>query len=839
MEALLQDLRLALRQLAKSPGFTAVAVLTLALGIGANTAIFSAVDAVLLRPLPYPQSDRLVDLSAQNTEPVRFAISYPDLLDFRALTHDFTGVAGYSSQLYNLTGAGDPREVQAAFVTANLFDVLGVHPTIGHSFTPQQENDPVALVSYALWAQSFGRDPAILGKAIALDGKSYTVIGVMPPAFRFPTDGIEVWTPIGGIRAVEPQALTMRDLHVLNGVARMAAGVALARAQGDLDVLANRLQAEQANDTSSRRIIAIGPGPGPGGGGGGGGGGPRISSSPSDAIQFNAVLLRDAAIGDVSGRLWVLLGAVGIVLLIACANAANLLLARAATRGREMAIRRALGAGRGRLIRQLLTESVVLALVGAGLGLVVSKWGLDALLALWPRALPRSQEVGLHLGVLGFTAVLALVTGIAFGLAPALRATAVRIEEGLRQDSAGSTGGRRQRVQHTLVVIEMALALVLLVGAGLLARSFAALNAVSPGFDTRDVLAGRIRLTPSRYPTPPQQKMFFETVQSALAGRPDVSGVALSETMPLSGGIRVVAFDPHPVRPDYPEPYFAAFESVVAPEYFSTMRIPIRRGRGFGPEDRVGAPAVAVVSARFASALWPNQDPIGKQFPFRGPREPGRPVTVIGVVDDLRSASLEQPNPLPTLYLSSLQEAGQPEMWVVMRSSRSAPLALIGALKDAVKLTDPEQPIGDLVSLEQLIGRQTAARRFNTTLLGIFALLAVGLALVGIYGVTSYAVAQRQRELGIRLALGAGPKDVMRLLVGESLMRVAIGVVLGLAIALVASQALVSMLYGVQRWDPATFAGTALLLGVVALLATWLPARKATRVDPIVTLRAE
>jgi putative ABC transport system permease protein len=838
MEYLLQDLRLAVRQLARSPGFTAVAVLTLALGIGANTAIFSAVDAVLLRPLPYPQSDRLVDLSAGTSEPVRFAISYPDLLDFRAMTRDFTGVAGYSSQRYNLTGAGDPREVQAAFVTADLFDVLRVHPIIGHGFTPQQDNDPVALLSYALWAQSFGRDPGVLGKAIALDGKSYTIVGVMPAGFHFPTDGIEVWTPIGGIRAVAPQAMTTRELRALNGVGRLRPAVTVAQVQRDLNVLAKRLQAEQANDTSPRRIISIGPGPGPGPSGGGGGG-PRISAAGFDQIQFNALLLRDAAIGDVSSRLWVLLGAVGLVLLIACANTANLLLARAATRGREMAIRRALGAGRGRLMRQLLTESVVLALSGAALGLVVSKWGLDALLALWPRALPRSQEVGLHLGVLAFTAMLALVTGIAFGLAPALRATAARIEEGLRQDSAGSTGGRRQRVQHTLVVVEMALALVLLVGAGLLARSFAALNAVSPGFDTRDVLAGRIRLTPSRYPTPPQQKRFFETVQSALAGRPDVTGVALSETMPLSGGIRIVAFDPRPVRPDYPEPFFAALESVVTPEYFSTMRIPIRRGRGFGPEDRPGAPAVAVVSATFASELWPNQDPIGKQFPFRGPRESSRPVTVIGVVDELRSASLEQPNPRPTLYLSSVQEEGQPEMWVVMRSGRGAPLALVGALKDAVKLADPEQPIGDLVSLEQLIGRQTAARRFNTTLLGIFALLAVGLALVGIYGVTSYAVAQRRRELGIRLALGAGPNDVMRLLVGESLTRVVIGVVLGLAIALVASRALVSMLYGVQRWDPLTFAGTALLLGLVAVLATWLPARKATRVDPMVTLRTE
>jgi predicted permease len=836
MENLLQDLRLALRQLARSPGFTAVAVLTLALGIGANTAIFSAVDAVLLRPLPYPQSERLVDLSAAIQNGVRFAISYPDLLDMRAMTQDFTGVAAYSSQRYNLTGAGEPREIQAAFVTADLFDVLGVHPTVGHAFTAQQENDPVALLSYGLWAQSFGRDPAILGKAIAVDGKSYTVIGVMPPGFHFPNDGIEVWTPIGGIRADEPQALTMRGFHALNAVGRMKPAVTLGRVQSDLDVVAKRLRAVQASDTNPQRIIAIGPGPGPQGGGG-----PRINTRPLDAIAFNALLLRDAAIGDVSGRLWVLLGAVGLVLLIACANAANLMLARAATRGREMAIRRALGAGRGRLIRQLLTESVVLALVGAGLGLVVSKWGLDALLALWPRALPRSEEVGLHLGVLAFTAVLALVTGIAFGLAPALRATAPRIEEALRQDSAGSAGGKRQRVQHTLVVVEMALALVLLVGAGLLVRSFTALNAVPLGFDTQNVLAARIRLTPSRYPSPPQQKQFFETVQASLASRPDVAAVAISATMPLSGAVRVVAFDAHQIRPDYPEPVMVAFESIVAPQYFNTMRIPIRRGRGFGPEDRVGAPSVAVVSARFASDLWPNQDPIGRQFPLGGRNNPDRQVTVIGVVDDLRSASLEESASAtrPTLYLSSVQEDIDAEMWVVMRSSRGAPLALVGALKDAVKLADPEQPIGDLVSLEQLIGRQTAARRFNTTLLGVFALLAVGLALVGIYGVTSYAVAQRQRELGIRLALGAGPKDVMRLLVGESLMRVAIGVVLGLAIALVASRALVSMLYGVQRWDPLTFAGTALLLGVVALLATWLPARKATRVDPIVTLRAE
>jgi putative ABC transport system permease protein len=686
-----------------------------------------------------------------------------------------------------------------------------------------------------LWAQSFGRDPGILGKPIALDGKSYTVIGVMPAGFHFPDDEIQVWTPIGGIRAEEPQALTMRGFHALNAVARLTPATTLARVHGDLDVLAKRLAAAEAGDSAPRRVIAIGGGPGPQGGG------PRESSSAFDAIAFASQPLRDAAIGDVGTRLWVLLGAVGLVLLIACANAANLLLTRATARRREMAIRRALGAGRGRLLRQLLTESILLALCGAALGLALANWGLDALLALWPRALPRSNEVALNGWVMGFTVGLALLTGIVFGLAPAMRATAPRIEEALREDGAGSIGSRsRHRAQNTLIVAEMALALVLLVGAGLLLRSFVALNAVNPGFETRDILAARVRLTPARYPTAPQQKAFFEAVRATLAERPDIAAVAISATMPLSGGIRIVAFDPHPIRPDYPEPVMIAMASVVSPEFFAAMRIPIRRGRGFGPEDRVGAPPVAVVSTRFARDLWPNQDPIGKQFPLGGgPRGPAMPTTVIGVVDDLRSASLEEPAFRPALYTSAEQEDGQSQMWVVMRSGRGAPLRLAGALRDAVRLADPQQPIGDLVSLEQLIGRQTAARRFNTTLLGVFALLAVGLALVGIYGVTSYAVAQRQRELGIRIALGAQPRDVMRLLVGESLVRITLGVGIGLGIALLATRAVVSMLYGVARWDAMTFVGTALVLAAVALVATWLPARRATRVDPVVALRTD
>lgn len=833
MEALFQDLRLALRQLAKNPAFAAVAVLTLAVGIGANTAIFSAVNAVLLRPLPYPHSDRLAEVTTSAAEGLRFGVSYPDLLELRDLTRDFTGVAAYSTQRYNLTGAGDPREVQAAFVTADLFDVLGVQPRIGRPFTAAQERDPVALVSYGLWATSFGQDPGLLGKSIALDGKSYTVVGVMPPGFHFPDNDIEIWTPVGGILAEEPQAFTNRSFHALNAVARLAPNVTVTQLHGDLDVVAKRIAAETQTDTGPRRVLAFGSGPG------GPGGGPRTRVSPLDDLGFSATLLRDSAIGDVRTRLWVLLGAVSFVLLIACANAANLLLARAATRRREMAIRRALGAGRGRLIRQLLTESIVLALAAAALGLLIANWGLDALFTLWPRALPRSAEIGLDGTVLAFTVGLAVVTGLAFGLVPALRTTAPRIEEALREDSGSSTGGRRRRLQGTLVVAEVALALVLLVGAGLLVRSFIALNRVNPGYDTRDVLAARVRLTPARFPSAPQQKEFFNTVLASLTTRPDVASAGVAATLPLSGSIRIIAFDPHSIRPDYPDPIMIAMASVVSPDYFATLRIPIRRGRGFTAEDRAGAPAVAVVSARFAKELWPDADPIGRQFPLGGPRTGPRPVTIVGVVDDLRSTSLDEVPTRPALYTSALQEEGQPEMWIVMRSRTGSPLKLAGAIQDAVRLADSQQPVGDLVSLEQLIGRQTAARRFNTTLLSVFAVLAMVLALVGIYGVTSYAVAQRYRELGIRMALGARPRDVMRLLVGENLVRVAAGVALGLAIALLATRALASMLYGVAPQDAGTFAGMALLLAAVALAATWLPARRATRVDPVVALRTE
>src|SRR5438067_230732 len=828
----MNDLRYAVRTLAKSPGFTLVAVVTLALGIGANTAIFSAVNAVLLKPLPYPGSDRLVQVMFTGFRGMRFGVSFPDLHDLRALSHDFTGVAAVRTQRHNLTGAGDPRDVQAAAVTANLLDVLQVRPEIGHSFAPAEERTPLALLSDGLWVTSFGRDPGILGRSISLDGRSFTVVGVMPAGFQFPNEDVQVWTPIGESLSQSPQgAETNRHWHFLNAVARLAPGVTLERAVGDVKVLGARLSASDSGSTGGRQRIVAGqasPGAGP----------PAPSSGRSILdTGFDVTLLRDAAIGDVRRPLLILLGAVGLVLLIACANGANLLLARATARRREMAVRRALGAGRGRLVRQLLTESTLLALAAGIVGVVLAGSGLQALLAVWPHALPRTPEIALDAQVLAFSLGLALVTGVAFGLLPAWRASAPGIEQSLREDAPGATRGRR-RLQGTLVVSEVTLALVLLVAAGLLVRCFIRLNNVNPGFDTRDVLAARIRLTPARSPAGAQQTLFFDNMLASLQAHPGVQSASLAGTLPLSGNMFMLAFDPRTVRPDYPEPIMILRLSVISPDYFTTFRIPMRRGRGFTAQDRAGAPPFAVINRASADQLWPGQDPIGRQLTIGGPGQPAGPLTVVGLIDNLRSASLDA-TPQPEIYRPAAQQSDLREMWVALRASNGRPLQLVGAIRDAVHQADPEQSIGDIVSLEQLIGRQTAARRFNTTLLTTFALLAVGLALVGIYGVTAYAVTQRTRELGIRMALGARGVDVVGLLMRESLRRVAAGVGLGLLAALGVTRALTAMLFEVAPYDATTFVATALLLVGVALLATWVPARRATKVDPMVALRYE
>src|SRR5438552_13581182 len=594
MDTVLPDLRYAVRTLAKSPAFTAVAVLTLALGIGANTAIFSAVNGVLLKPLPYPGSDRLVQIMSTGFRGVRFGVSFPDLHDLRALSQDFTGVAAVRTQRHNLTGAGDPREVQAAAVTADLFDVLHVHPELGHGFAAAEERNPLALLSHGLWVTNFGRDPGILGKSISLDGRSFTVVGVMPTWFQFPHEDVQVWTPMGEFLSQSPQVETDRGVHFLNAVARLAQGVSMERVVGDVKLLAARLSASDSGSTGAGRQLSVTGQASPGGA-------PAPSGGARSMLDtgFDVTLLRDVAIGDVRRPLLILLGAVGLVLLIACANGANLLLARATVRRREMAVRRALGAGRWRLVRQLLTESTLLALAAGVAGVVSATGGLDTLLAVWPHVLPRTTEIGLDGRVLGFSLGLAVMTGVAFGLLPAWRASAPGIEQSLREDAPGATGGRR--LQSTLVVSEVTLALVLLVGAGLLVRSFIRLTNVNPGFDTRDVLAVRIRLTPARYPAGAQQTLFFDNMLASLQAHPGVQSASLAGTLPLSGNMFMLAFDPRTVRPDYPEPIMILRLSVISPEYFTTFRIPILRGRGFTAQDRAGAPPVPVLTRATAA----------------------------------------------------------------------------------------------------------------------------------------------------------------------------------------------------------------------------------------------
>ncbi|MBI3982426.1 MAG: ABC transporter permease [Gemmatimonadetes bacterium] len=830
---MLADLRYALRSLRKYPAFAAIAVLTLALGIGANTAIFSVINAVLLRPLPYPEPERLVELFTKGREPdSRFSLSYPDMLELRQLTRAFSGVAPHTTQRYNFTTGGEPREVRAALAGDDLFRVLRAEALVGRTFAPGELREPVVILGYPLWSSEFGSDRGVIGRSVSLDGRPFTVVGVMPRGFHFPDEETQLWVPVGEWFRTNPAAETDRRMYFFNTVARLAPGATMEQVTADVAVVSQRVNAMERDRSEQRLEISIGRrGPG---------GGPQTGLIP--ATEFLVVpLLAEVLEGGVSARtLWVLFGAVSLVLLIACANAAALLVARGTGRRKEIAVRQAIGAGRWRIVRQVLTESVALALAGGVFGVLLAYWGVDGLLALWPDVLPRAQEVGMDVRVLAFAVGLSVLTGLGFGLVPAFRASVFGVEQTLRDESGASTGSReRRRINGVLVTGEVAVALVLLVGSGLLIKSFIRLTSIDPGYDTREVLAARIRLTPSRYAAFPQQAEFFQRVTDALAEHPGVASVSLSRTLPLTGGVQILAFDPREVRPDYPEPFLAARLSVVAPGYFATTGIALRLGRDFTAADRAGAPNVAVINTELADLLWPGQDPLGRTIPVGFPGGGGPTMlSVIGVIGDVRYASLDAPV-MPELYLPYTQaRGGVPQMWVALRA-RGSPLQLAGAVRDAVRQIDPEQPTAEIVSLAQMVSRSTAARRFNMTLLTGFAGLALVLALVGIYGLTTYTVTQRTREMGLRLAIGAGPRDLVRLLVTENSWLVLIGVAAGLAGAFAATRVLRSMLYETSTADATAFGGAAVLLALVALAATYLPARRAAKVDPMVALRYE
>jgi putative ABC transport system permease protein len=804
-----QDLRYGVRALWKSPGFAFVAVVALALGVGANTAIFSVVKAVLLKPLPYPESGRLVwlrEVNPTNNVPDEPA-SAPDFNDWRTDARSFDGVAAYADTALTLTGEGEPERIPAAATSANFFRVLGVAPALGRDFVAEEEaagKNRVVVISHGLWQRRFGANQNVLGQTLTFGGNPYTVVGVAPPDFRNPVPGAkaaEIWLPIA-FNFDESR----RRSDFLSVFARLKGGATVEQARAEMSGIGARLaQAYPATNTG---------------------------------WGVSVVTLHERVVGDVRPSLLVLMGVVGFLLLIACANVANLLLARATARRQEIAVRSALGAGRWRLVRQFLTESVLLALAGGGLGLLLAAWGIELLVSFSPGNIPRLNEVGLDKGVLLFTFGVSLATGCLFGLLPALQASKTDLSVSLKEGgSRGSTAGRpASRLRNALVVSEIAIAVVLLAGAGLMIRSFAAIREVDPGFRPGHVLTSDYSLPAARYKEDAQIVSFFEQLTAHAAALPGVERVGLVSDIPLSGGgdIAEFAVEGRPAPP--PELVQDAEYRVVSPDYFDVMGIPVVRGQAFTEHDRANVPAVTVINETMARRYFSGEDPIGKRINLGDPAKGSPWRTVVGVVRDIRHESLDK-EPYPQMYAPEAQFPRR-LMTMVARTSGD-PLSLVPALRRDLTSLDKDLPLYNLRTMEQVLADSIARRRFQMLLIAAFAGLGLLLAAVGIYGVISYSVAQRRHEIGVRMALGARAPDILRLVVGQGLGLALAGVGAGLAAAFALTRVMSSLLYGVSAADPLTFAGVALALLGVALAACLVPARRATKVDPMIALRYE
>ncbi|HEV2864460.1 MAG TPA: ABC transporter permease [Pyrinomonadaceae bacterium] len=810
MTTLLQDIRYAARVLAKSPGFTAVAVLALALGVGANTAIFSVVKGVLLSPLPYPEPERLVWVWESNATNgiLKEPASLPNYNDWRTQAQGFDGLAAFSKAALSLTAEGqEPERIPSGVVSANFLDVLGVAPAQGRGFAPE-ENTPgqnrVVVLSHGLWQRRFGGDPKIVGRPITLNGNPYTVVGILPPSFREPVPGPRsTWEMVIPLGFNFEQAGRRSDY--LSVVGRLKRGVTPEQGRAELSAIAGRL-AEQYPATNAGWGVMV-------------------------------LSLHERIVGDVERPLWLLMGVVGFLLLIACANVANLMLARSASRRQEIAIRTALGAGRWRIARQLLTESVLIALAGGAVGSLLAMWGTDALVALSPGNIPRLSEVGLDWKVLGFALALSLATGLLFGLAPALLASSPNLSGSLKEGGGrGSTeGSRGKRLRSALVVAEIALALVLLAGAGLMARSFAVLQHVDPGFKGDRVLTADLSLPAAKYKENPQVVNFFGQLAGRVAALPGVEKAAAVSALPLAGGVDMIAFSIEG-RPEPPaEQVWDAEYRVVTPGYFETLSIPLIRGETITERHTADQPAVTVINETMARKFWPNEDPIGKRINLGNPEtSPWR--TVIGVVRDTKHEGLDK-EAYAQMYAPFAQFPRR-SMTVVARTAGD-PLGLVAGVRREVAAIDKDQPLSNALTMERVLADSVARQRFQMTLTLIFAGVGLLLAAVGIYGVVSYTVAQRTHEFGVRIALGAQGRDVLGLVVRHGIVLAAAGVGVGLLGSLLLARLLSSLLYGVSTSDPLTFAGVSLLLTGVALLACYVPARRATRVDPLTALRHE
>jgi len=808
MLMLWQDVRYGLRMLAKSPGFTAVVVLTLALGIGANTAIFSVVSAVLLQPLPFPQPDRLVALQRidmRTGEQVR-SQSYPDFADLRAQNKSLEAAAAYDESSATMTGMGSPIHLSMGIFSADMFNVLRVPPILGREFTAEEDKPGthVAVLSYRLWKTRFGGDPKVMDKKIVLDGTPYTVAGVMPAEFQFPLDSqpMDLWTTIA-VEGAESQA--ERGSHFLGVIGRLRSGATLAAANAETAEISARL-GKQYQDTNSHWRMALEP-----------------------EMQ--------ELVGDVRPALLMVLGAVGFLLLIACANAANLLLARAAGRQREMAIRASLGAGKSRILGQLLTESVLLSLAGGALGLLLAVWGTAALANFPSLGIPRLASAGVDARALAFTLVVSLLTGILFGLAPALHASRFNLFRSLKEGGRTATDGMgRSRLRALLVISQVSLAVVLLIGASLLIESMFHLLHQSPGFDPQGVMAFNLDLPDSRYGKPEQSADFFRDLLARIRAVPGVKDASGVLPLPLSGDSMRTSFEIEGkpmAKSDLPGTNIRA----VGLDYFQTMRIPLLAGREFDARDDRHAPHVVIINQTLARRFFPNESAIGKHIkPGMSSGKTDTMCEIVGVVGDVKHRRLWLPHDPESYVPYDQNPIGG--MNIVVRSAAD-PMTLLPALRTQVQALDPELPVYKPQRMEDYLTASVAQRRFTSLLCSIFAGAGLLLAVVGLFGVMSYSVAQRTHEIGVRVAVGAERTDILRMIVREAMGITAAGIGIGLLGAFGLSSLLKSQLFGVSATDPLTFLGVVTALVVVALLACSIPARRATRVDPMVALRYE
>ena len=816
MNTLIQDLRYGLRMLAKNPGFTAVAVLTLALGIGATSAIFSVVYGVLLRPLPYPHADRIVDLREVNERGHRIHFADPNFQDIRSQAASLDGVAEYSAWLESVSGGPEPTRTMTASVSHDFFDILDVHPLLGRGFMPEDQRfgaAPVALVSYAYWKQSLNGAEDLSQRKLTIENKAVSVVGVLPPGFRFPDDS-DIWVP----RELW-EVLPSRTAHNWSVLARLRDGIPMAQAHAELFGIARRLKRQFGKDTNMEDVSVL--------------------------------RLQDSLTTEVRPALMILLGAVGFLLLVACANVVNLLLAHAAARERELAIRTALGAGRVRLVRQFLTEIVLLSTAGGALGLILAVWGVDALVALAPSNLPRLEGVAINWPVLMFALGLSFAVAIGLGAFTALRANSGEDRGALAERGQGTVLTRHgQQVGRAIVAAQLATTLVLLVGAGLLGRSLLRVLSIGLGFRTDHILTVDLALSfPEQEAAKNQRIQYVNNLMTQLGALPGVESIGGTSGLPLTDNLADGTFlamnaqDKAPRLEELEALYHDTARTgdadycVATDNYFRTLRIPLLSGRFFDERDTADAPHIAVISKAMANMRWPNQDPLGQKIEFGNMDGDPRILTVVGVVGDVRAETLEGKSS-PVIYVTYRQRPQRTSDFTVVMHTSVEPAGLVPQARSIVRSLDPDVP-PSFITFAQVFSNATKTRRFNLTLVGVFAGTALLLAVVGIYGVMAYSVARRTREMGVRMALGASTGNVLSLVLGQGLLTAGVGVAAGIAGSVALTRTIQFLLYGVGSTDVATFTGAAVLLVLAALVATFVPARRATKVDPMVALRYE